>query len=242
MQEYIITELRKLSDQFGSYAAECECAIGILKARLENLRRTGDIPFNFYDRIKAFDSVVEKCKRRGYPVDIQSIKKNIKDIGAMRVVTIFRDDIHKVVEDIRLFPGVTIVDEDDYVTNPKENGYSSYHLTVLVENIIGREAKKTPIEIQVRDNAMEFWAQIEHKIFYKKDHKDPKAQSALKQIADNLSEAAKLSVKLRDEVKVTDNTTEAAKLAVNLHDEAKSTNITKISTASKVATKKVAKK
>ncbi len=196
-----IEEIEQFQEEYNEYAVECKCAIRILRAKFDNLRQTGDISFNYYDRIKSYESLIDKCDRRGYETNMGDVKKKVRDIAAMRVVTIFRDDIYKMVEDIRLFPGVSIVDEDDYVKNPKDNGYSSYHITVIVENTVGRVPKKTPVEIQVRDNAMEFWAQMEHEIFYKKDHKDAETEKALKEIADNMTEAAELAVRLRDNTK-----------------------------------------
>ncbi len=202
MQKDLVEEFEALEEAYNEYVTECECAICILQAKLDNFKKTGDISFNYYYRTKSYESMLDKCSRRGYKTNIKDIKKRIKDIGAMRIVTVFRDDIYKMVEVLRLFPGISIIDEDDYVTEPKDNGYSSYHLTVLVENMVGRELKKTPIEIQVRDNYMESWAQSEHEIFYKKNHRDDEAQAAMKQMADYLAEAAKLAMKLRDDMTI----------------------------------------
>ena len=55
----------------------------------------------------------------------------------------------------------------DYIRNPKESGYKSYHMIVSVPIFLSDSVVDTKVEIQIRTIAMDFWASLEHKIYYK---------------------------------------------------------------------------
>ena len=155
-----------LKEEFEAYAAECKCAMRTVMARLENLRQETEMsgdrsPFDSLEwRVKTFDSVIEKCNRKGYELTMDSIKNNIKDIAGVRVVTPFRDDIKIVRDAIIRQPSMTVIDERNYVENPKKNGYRSLHLIVFMEIYFMNSSKAIPVEIQIRDKAMDLWATL----------------------------------------------------------------------------------
>ena len=55
----------------------------------------------------------------------------------------------------------------DYIKHPKESGYKSYHMLVTVPIFLSDRVVDTKVEIQIRTMAMDFWASLEHKIYYK---------------------------------------------------------------------------
>ena len=67
---------------------------------------------------------------------------------------------------------VEIVTIKDYIKKPKENGYRSLHMIVLVDVYFSDHKDKVPIEIQFRTIAMNFWASTEHQLRYKKGIED----------------------------------------------------------------------
>lgn len=200
------TENFTLEDEFEDYKVECEAALRTAEAKLINIkemarRHTSRSPFSSIDyRIKTLESVIDKCERRGYAQNIDSIKKNVHDIAGLRIITPFRDDIYTVVNMLRRVPGFNIDEEKDYVENPKPNGYSSYHLNIQIEvySPITGGSKLIPIEIQIRDKAMDLWATIEHIVKYKKDLAAPEVSEQFKHIADTLVQFDDLAIKLRD--------------------------------------------
>ena len=167
-----------LQYEFDQYALECQSALDLAMVRIQNARRmiiadpSRHDPFDRIEgRIKTFDSVVKKCSRKGYPLNIEGIKKNVKDVAGIRIITIFRDEIDQVADLIAKIPGMNVVSKEDYVKNPKENGYSSLHLDVRVEIYSpGEGSKLVPIEIQIRDKSMNLWASVEHIVKYKKNN------------------------------------------------------------------------
>ena len=55
----------------------------------------------------------------------------------------------------------------DYIRHPKASGYKSYHMLVSVPIFLSDSVVDTKVEIQIRTIAMDFWASLEHKIYYK---------------------------------------------------------------------------
>ncbi|MBR2709527.1 GTP pyrophosphokinase family protein [Candidatus Saccharibacteria bacterium] len=204
--EQELEDIEILEEEFDEYSNECKSALRIIEARLANLQDTGigtrRNPFDsIKGRIKSFASVSDKCARKGYPFTIEGIRENITDVAGVRITTLFRDEIYDIAKAINLLPGITVIEREDYVANPKVSGYASYHMVILVENLYKGQLKKTPVEVQIRDKAMDLWASLEHVIRYKKTSRDSGAKKAeevfsrLKSIIDEFDAQA---MELRD--------------------------------------------
>ena len=173
-----MTELNNLEAEYENYAKECGCALRIIKARIENIQQhfqdeNNGASFQIVTRstyTKRFASVKEKCERKGYNFDIESIKKNVQDIAGIRIITTYRDDIFKIVERIKSIQDIYISDENDYVTKTKKNGYRSYHITVLIGVHNKNGNMLLPVEIQIRTKSMDMWASVEHDVKYKSNY------------------------------------------------------------------------
>lgn len=204
--EQVLSSNDILQYEFDQYALECQSALDLAMVRIENARRmivadpTRYDPFDRIEgRVKTFDSTIKKCGRKGYDLDIKEIKRNIKDIAGIRIITIFRDEIEQVADLIAKIPGMNIVSREDYIDSPKENGYSSLHLEVQVEIYSpGGGSKLVPIEIQIRDKSMNLWASVEHKVKYKKKNHSPKAEFYFKKMAEILAEFDEVAMQFRD--------------------------------------------
>lgn len=101
----------------------------------------------------------------------EAIEENIHDVVGYRIVCPFLDDVYKVLRTIKDCLDIEIVEEKDYIKNPKNSGYSSYHLKVLVpvEMPDTKTIEKVKAEIQIRTITMDMLASLEHKIQYKKN-------------------------------------------------------------------------
>lgn len=196
--------MESLREQYEEYAAECKCALRTVMARLENLRQETEMsdirsPFDSLEyRIKTFDSTIEKCNRKGYELTMDSIKTNIRDIAGVRVVTPFRDDIYTIEKAIIRQPSMTVIERRDYIEHPKYNGYQSLHLIVFMEIYFMNTSKAIPVEIQIRDKAMDLWATLDHIIGYKKPAASPENTEAFQHIAEILSDFDAKAMELRD--------------------------------------------
>ena len=118
-------------------------------------------------RIKSPESIVKKLKRYGFEVSIENMVNHLYDIAGVRIVCSFTSDIYKIAEMIGKQNDFTVISVKDYINNPKQSGYKSYHMMVTVPIFMGDKIIDTNVEIQIRTIAMDFWASLEHKIYYK---------------------------------------------------------------------------
>lgn len=118
-------------------------------------------------RIKNPDSILEKMERKNYGLNYNNLIRNINDVAGIRVVCPFKSDIIKIKESIENIDNIEILEEKDYITNPKKSGYSGFHIIVQTPVMVGKNQAKVKTEIQIRTMAMDFWATTEHKIKYK---------------------------------------------------------------------------
>ena len=118
-------------------------------------------------RLKTPESIVKKLKRGGYEVTIPNMIEHLSDIAGIRIICSFSPDIYRIAEMIARQSDVTVLVVKDYIKNPKPNGYKSYHMVVTIPIYLSDGPVDTKVEIQIRTIAMDFWASLEHKIYYK---------------------------------------------------------------------------
>ncbi len=126
-----------------------------------------DIIDHIQTRIKKPESIIKKMQDKGYELTYQMMIENINDIAGIRVICPLKKDIFSVRNLVEKLPGIRLLKEKDYVTNPKKSGYSSYHLIVEVPVTLSQRIIYVKVEIQIRTMAMDFWASLEHKMKYK---------------------------------------------------------------------------
>ena len=116
-------------------------------------------------RVKSVSSILEKMQRKG--IAPEEMEEQVEDIAGIRIICQFVEDIEKVADLIQKRSDIEIKSEKDYIRHMKDSGYRSYHLIVYytVETMNG--PKRIQVEIQIRTMAMDFWASLEHKIYYK---------------------------------------------------------------------------
>ncbi|MEH7131452.1 GTP pyrophosphokinase family protein, partial [Neobacillus drentensis] len=85
---------------------------------------------------------------------------------------------------------IRVVDYKDYIKNPKPNGYQSLHLILEIPIFMSDRVETTNVEVQIRTIAMDFWASLEHKIYYKYNMEIPG------HMIDELKEAATMAADL----------------------------------------------
>ena len=120
-------------------------------------------------RLKSPESIMEKLARRGYPLTVESIEKNLNDIAGVRVICSHPSDIYKLSDALLRQDDITLIERKDYIATPKPNGYRSLHLVVRVPVFLSSHMELVPVEVQIRTIAMDFWASLEHQLRYKSD-------------------------------------------------------------------------
>lgn len=139
-------------------------------------------------RIKTPESIVKKLKKYGYEPSIENMVKYINDIAGVRLICSFTSDIYRLAEMIGKQSDLKVLSIKDYIKNPKDSGYKSYHMLVSIPIYLSDSEANVKVEIQIRTIAMDFWASLEHKIYYKLEGQAPEYISTeLKECSDMVS-------------------------------------------------------
>ncbi len=169
-------------------------AVDELRVKLENLDEEFRLLQDYNPiehiryRVKKPASIIEKLERLGLDPTIKNARENIFDIAGIRIISAFTADMYRIAEIIKNRPEIRVVKVKDYIQNPKPNGYRSLHLHIEYPVSLSTGTEIIRVEIQIRTIAMDFWASIEHKIYYRYRHKAPsEIQGELKGCADMIS-------------------------------------------------------
>lgn len=152
-------------------------------------------------RLKTPDSIVKKLKRNGHEVTIANMTEHLNDVAGIRVICSFHTDIYRIAEMIASQSDITVRHVKDYIKNPKSNGYQSYHMVVTIPIYLSGGPVETKVEIQIRSVGMDFWASLEHKIYYKFEGNAPEyLEDELKACADMVHILDKKMAALNQEI------------------------------------------
>ncbi len=140
-------------------------------------------------RVKTPKSILDKLTRRGFELSVESARNNLTDIAGVRVICSYIDDIYLIAKLLTSQDDIKTVRVSDYIKNPKANGYRSLHLIVTVPVFLSESTELVNVEIQIRTIAMDFWASLEHELWYKlTDEKTEEVTRELKNCADGIAD------------------------------------------------------
>ncbi len=152
-----------------------ECAILEVQTKLQVLNNDMSVrykrnPIEFVKtRIKSPLSIAEKMKRKKIDITVGNMVRNLNDVAGVRVICSFIDDIYEIAKMLARQDDIKVIEVKDYIKNPKENGYRSYHMIIEIPVFFSDKTMNMRVEIQLRTIAMDSWASIEHDLKYKKD-------------------------------------------------------------------------
>ena len=138
----------------------------ILLEDFGNLQDSNPIEHVKY-RLKTPESIAAKLQRQNLELTAGSAKKHLTDIAGVRVICPYTKDIAYIAKVLKSQSDLKLLSEKDYVSNPKPSGYRSYHLIFEVPIYLSCNEERLPVEVQIRTQAMDFWATLEHKARYK---------------------------------------------------------------------------
>ena len=152
-------------------------------------------------RIKNPKKTVEKLIRQGYPVSAQSAREHLYDLGGIRVVCSFVEDVYELYDKLARQADLEIIEVKDYIKYPKDNGYRSLHLLVEVPVFLTNKTERVVIEVQIRTIAMDFWATLDHDMQYKKQVEDAdEIMRELRECADIIHSTDEKMMRLRERI------------------------------------------
>ncbi|MGB3827413.1 MAG: GTP pyrophosphokinase family protein [Ornithinimicrobium sp.] len=174
--------------------------IKILKDEFEMMHDYSPIE-HVSSRMKSPESIMAKADLRGLVREPSVIRENIFDIAGIRITCSFISDIYTLADMLTNQKDVEVLQVKDYVANPKPNGYKSLHLILSVPVFLSDRVEEVPVELQIRTVAMDFWASLEHKIYYKFDRDVPAhIMAELQQAAEVANNLDQKMESLRSEV------------------------------------------
>ena len=171
-----IEQMQKHIAEFVTLMTRYKCAMMEIETKFNVLNEEYSLTFehnpinSIKSRLKSPRSIKEKLERKNLPLSAAAIKDHLKDVAGIRVICPFPDDVYTLAEALLKQDDITLIEQKDYIKEPKENGYRSLHLIVSVPIFLADEKHDMKVEIQLRTIAMDFWASLEHQLHYKKDH------------------------------------------------------------------------
>ncbi|MBO5239463.1 MAG: hypothetical protein J6B50_11925 [Lachnospiraceae bacterium] len=191
------------------YRVKCQCAISMVELKLQMIQEelaeeTGrKMISHICSRIKSAESIRRKLLKKGYDVDFETAKEKLNDMIGVRATCFFEDDIYEIVKRLSTHKDVTVIKEKDYIKKPKSNGYHSFHLIVEVPVYSDSGCEQKRVEIQFRTVAMDFWAQLDYQLCYKREMSGEQGEDIQKELhhyADEIAKIDKNMMRIRKEI------------------------------------------
>lgn len=169
---------------YGDQYCRLQKAETILKNLIMKFQKNTDEKKIAYvsSRIKSPESMQKKLEKKGVEPTSENAVSKVNDAVGARVICSFIDDIYKVSDWLKEQDQIEVVKIKDYIAYPKKNGYRSYHMIIKIKDL------NLNAEIQIRTIALDFWANLEHQMKYKRDIKNEEMiRSELKRCADEIA-------------------------------------------------------
>ncbi|GIP23337.1 GTP pyrophosphokinase family protein [Paenibacillus sp. J22TS3] len=195
MMKLLQKKLKRFMMMYKFALQEVETKIKILQEEFRLLHDYNPIEHT-KSRLKTPESIMKKLYRRGGIGSLEDIKENIRDIAGIRVTCSFISDIYRISEMLQAQKDVKVIEIKDYIKKPKPNGYKSLHMIVEIPVFMSDGEVPVYVEIQIRTIAMDFWASLEHKIFYKYNESVP--ERLLEDLKNAADTAYELDLKMEE--------------------------------------------
>ncbi|WP_245566864.1 GTP pyrophosphokinase [Jonesia quinghaiensis] len=215
-----------MRDDFARLQMEHEFAVdevltkvSILQREFMHLHQYNPIE-HVTSRVKSLESILQKVAKRGIDWNPQAIRANLTDIAGVRITCSFIADTHRILKTLTSQTDVKVIEVKDYIANPKPNGYKSLHAIIEIPVFLSTGPVPVTVEVQIRTIAMDFWASLEHKIYYKYDGAVPDRLVAdLSDAADAAEQLDRRMEQLHTEVRGAGSSAEAADTSDELEEE-----------------------
>lgn len=149
-------------------------------------------------RVKSVDSIEEKVYRKG--ILSSQIYERFDDIAGVRVVCEYISDVYYLLDYIKENPLIRVIEIDDKIEKPTQEGYRGIHVIVEVDVYYNKQLyKDVKVEIQLRTSFQNGWAMKTHELTYKrKSDLSKEISNQMKILSDSLYEADSKAQKLRN--------------------------------------------
>lgn len=185
-----------------------ECAVQEMTTKLEILDKEMGLikprnPINaIKSRIKSPESIILKLQNDGEPLTVENVSRCLNDVAGVRVICSYIDDIYLLADLISRQDDIRVLNTKDFISEPKPNGYRSYHMIVEIPVFLSTGKTFVKVEIQIRTIAMDFWASLEHEIRYKHDLEGiDYISKSLKECAQDIADTDQRMMDIRNRIR-----------------------------------------
>ena len=191
------------NDEWSQMMLLYDSAIKEIRTKLEILNNEFKLSHQYNpiehieSRLKSMDSIARKLRRRDKELTTSNVMMYVNDVAGIRIICSFTSDIYRIANAISGQSDIEILKIKDYIKNPKENGYMSYHMIITVPIFLSDKAVRTKIEIQIRTIAMDFWASLDHKMRYKKELSSEEVEIIQEELYDCARQSAALDERMQ---------------------------------------------
>ncbi len=196
----MIREFSETENLYLSATREISTKLEILNSEFKYCKERNPI-HNIQTRVKTPVSILKKLHQRGLELSVDSARKNLTDIGGVRVICSYIDDIYLISGLLLSQNDIGLVHTSDYIKQPKPNGYRSIHHIITVPVFLSTKVEIVNVEIQIRTIAMNFWASLEQELYYKLA--DRKTQLVSDELRGCAEEIATIDLKMQNLFNIT---------------------------------------
>ena len=141
IQEYI----RQRSDRDGfetamfiyqSALTQMGSRIEVLNSELNHMHSYNPIEY-VKSRLKTPESIMKKLRKNGHNLNIEDMIEYVNDIAGIRITCSFFSEIYFVADMIARQDNLEVISIKDYISQPKESGYKSYHMLLSIPVALG---------------------------------------------------------------------------------------------------------
>ena len=167
---------RMLTDS--EFTVKGKCAISLMLTKLDIINTFLLMKYNRniiqmkIGRVKGYDSVCKKLSKKGLELNSEIALEKINDLIGVRAICSYVDDIYRVAELLEKQKDIRIVKVKDYIKQPKKSGYQSLHMILDIAIAFQQETQWIRVELQLRTAAMDYWANLDHQLRYKRGKKE----------------------------------------------------------------------
>lgn len=184
------SELEKLDNIMIKYISALkilETQIEIINDDFKYIKKYNPIE-HVKTRIKTADSIINKLRKNNLDFTIENVINYINDIIGVRIICSFKEDVYELIDILKKSKNIKVINEKDYINNPKTSGYRSYHMIIEVPVELINEKTYVKAEIQIRTLAMDLWASLDHKLIYKSEFCTDEIYKKMYEMSDELNQ------------------------------------------------------
>ena len=177
IQQYIQKHSEK--DAFATVMFVYQSALIQMRSRIDVLNNELSQVYSYNPieyvktRLKTPESIMQKIRKQGHSFNVNDLIEYIHDIAGIRITCSFFSEVYFLSDMIAKQDNLEVLSIKDYIKNPKESGYMSYHMLLSIPVALADAVVPAKVELQIRTMAMDFWASLEHKIYYKYEGNAP---------------------------------------------------------------------